>query len=132
MNGATEIKNLTKAQCAEIGRFFFNGKKADITIYSQLRGERTLTKEVAVAAQMYLDFEVTSETTREQLLKEYANRYRSLSMADFEQLQGVREGFGFINQQNPLADASEGVDLTPEQITANYLNSQRLREGIEL
>jgi hypothetical protein len=123
MNGATEIKNLTKAQCAEIGRFFFNGEKADITIYSQLRGDRTLTKEVAVAAQMYLDFEVTSETTREQLLKEYANRYRSLSMADFE-----RYGLALDSQVNMRAEAYDGVDLDPALQAVNNLLATR--EGV--
>ena len=116
------IKDLTPTQCEEISRFFFNGDKTARSIYAQLHGERSLTKEVAVAAQMYLDFEVSADTTRAQLLKEYANRYRNLSMADFERMQFVGE-----NQENPLVEVFEGVDLTPEQKFANVQ-----RAGVEL
>jgi len=125
MNGATEIQKLTLRQCAEVSQFFFNGKKADITIYSQVRGDRKLTAEVAVAAQMYLEVKVTSETTYEQLMNDFSRRFKELSMADFE-----RHGLALDSQVNVRAEAYDGVDLDPALKAINNLLAKR--EGVEL
>jgi hypothetical protein len=125
-------KEFNTVHSKAVAELFFLGEYHWETIYKQANGRLPMNPRVAIAIDIYQKTVVTIETTQKQLLDEAARRFRELKKEDFDQIQGIREGFGFINQQNPLADASEGVDLTPEQITANYLNRQRLREGIEL
>lgn len=129
MSDTKNIKDLTLRQCEEISAFFFDEEKTGRAIYAQLRGERTLSKEVEVAAEMYISFEVSSETTRETLLKEHARRFKMLSTPDFDRLESSREGFAFVSQENPSVEAAEGIDLTPEHKAINNISA---RMGVEL
>ncbi len=115
-----------------VADLFFLGEYHWETIYKQVNGKLPLNPRVAIAVDIYQQAVVTIETTQEQLLNEAARRFRELKKEEFEKIHSSREGYMYVSQENPMADASEGVDLTPEQITANYLNAQRQREGIEL
>lgn len=115
-----------------VAELFFLGEYHWETIYKQANGRLPMNPRVAIAIEIYQQAVVTIETTQQQLLDEAARRFRDLTKDEVQRLHSSREGFMSESQENPRVNAAYGVDLTPEQITANYLNAQRQREGIEL
>jgi hypothetical protein len=122
-------KEFNTLDAKAVSEVFFKGNYHWETIYKQVRGQYTLTPQVAAAVDIYQSVMVTVETTQEQLMQQAAKRFRELGKEDFEQLQSSREGFAFVSQENPAVEAAEGIDLTPEHKAINNISA---RMGVEL
>lgn len=125
-------KEFNTLDAKAVSEVFFKGEYHWETIYKQVRGQISLSKRVAAAVEIYQQVVVTIETTQEQLMQQAAKRFRELGTADFERLEGSREGFAFVSQENQLADTADGVDLDPAQKAMNNLLPNRKSVWVEL